>query len=77
MTITEDAIVFKSHIDGSVHTFTPEASVQYQEALGADIIMPLDLCVASDADRPAVEEAVERTSRWAIRCRGAQARTTR
>ena len=72
--ITEDAIVFKSHIDGSVHTFTPEASVQYQEALGADIIMPLDLCVASDADRPAVEEAVERTSRWAIRCRGAQAR---
>ena len=72
--ITEDAIVFRSHIDGSTHSFTPEASVQYQEALGADIIMPLDVCVASDGDKAAVEEALERTSRWAVRCREAHTR---
>jgi queuine tRNA-ribosyltransferase len=65
--ITEDAIVFKSHIDGSTHTFTPEAAIGYQETLGADIIMPLDVCVPSHSDRPAVEAAVERTGRWAAR----------
>jgi queuine tRNA-ribosyltransferase len=72
--ITEDAIVFRSHIDGSMHSFTPEASVRYQEALGADIIMPLDVCVASDAGRVATEEALERTSRWVVRCREAHTR---
>ena len=73
--ITEDAIVFKSHIDGSIHRFTPEAAVRYQEGLGADIIMPLDICVPSDSDRAAVEMAVGRTSRWAARSRRAHCRT--
>jgi queuine tRNA-ribosyltransferase len=67
--ITEDSIVFKSHIDGSLHRFSPEAAVRYQQSLGADIIMPLDICVPSRSDRPAVEAAMERTGRWAIRCR--------
>ena len=69
--ITDDAIVFKSHLDGSAHTFSPEAAIRYQEALGADIIMPLDVCAPSDADEPSVAEAVERTNRWAVRSRQA------
>ena len=66
--ITEEAILFKSHIDGSKHKFSPEAAIRYQEGLGADIIMPLDMCVSADADRVTVEEALERTNRWAKRC---------
>ena len=73
--ITEEAILFKSHIDGSTHRFSPEAAVRYQEHLGADIIMPLDICVASDSEKPAVELAVDRTGRWAARCREAHTRT--
>ena len=73
--ITEDAIVFKSHLDGSIHSFTPEASIRYQESLGADIIMPLDLCVAANAERADVEAAVDQTSRWALRCREAHSRS--
>ena len=72
--ITDDAIVFKSHIDGSVHSFTPEASVRYQEALGADVIMPLDVCLAGDADRRDVAAAVEKTNRWVVRCLEAHTR---
>lgn len=72
--VTEDAIIFKSHIDGSVHTFTPEAAIRHQEAIGADIIMPLDICVPSDSDRPAVDAAVHKTNRWLLRCRDAHAR---
>ena len=41
--ITEDAIIFKSHIDGSEHTFSPEAAIEHQQGIGADIIMPLDI----------------------------------
>ena len=72
--VTEDAIIFKSHIDGSVHTFTPEAAIRHQEAIGADIIMPLDICVPSDSDRPAVDAAVHKTNRWLLRCRDAHSR---
>ena len=73
--ITDDAILFKSHIDGRLHEFSPEASIRYQEQLGADIIMPLDVCPSSDSDREAVEVAVERTSRWASICREAHSRS--
>ncbi len=72
--ITEDAIVFKSHIDGSLHRFSPEAAVRYQEGLGADIIMPLDVCAPAGDDRRSIELAVERTNRWAARCREAHSR---
>ena len=65
--ISEEAIVFKSHLDGSLHTFSPEAAISHQEGLGADIIMPLDVCVPSTSDRTEVEAAVDRTGRWAIR----------
>ena len=65
--ISEEAIVFKSHLDGSLHSFSPEAAISHQEGLGADIIMPLDVCVPSTSDRTEVEAAVDRTGRWAIR----------
>ena len=57
-----------------MHKFTPEATIQYEERLGADIIMPLDMCVSADAERHVVEEAVERTNRWAVRCKEAHTR---
>ena len=67
-TITEEAIVFKSHVDGSMHTFSPESAMEHQRGLGADIVMPLDVCLPSDASRAEVEAALERTGRWAARC---------
>ncbi len=76
-TISEEGIAFKSHIDGSSHLFTPESSVEYQERLGADIIMPLDVCVPADSDRQTAESALARTSRWAVRCLEAHSRIGR
>ncbi|MFN7035571.1 MAG: tRNA guanosine(34) transglycosylase Tgt [Bellilinea sp.] len=71
--IDEDGVTFKSHIDGSVHRFTPEKAVEIQEQLGADIIMAFDEC-APPYDRPYNEEAVRRTHEWAERCLIAQTR---
>ena len=72
--VTEAGVSFKSHVDGSIHTFSPEAATLHQERIGADLIMPLDVCVPSAADRAAVEEAVGRTTRWAERCKAAHTR---
>ena len=72
--IDDDGILFKSHIDGSPHKFTPESTVRAQQRIGADIIMPLDMCVAADASREEVERALERTTRWETRCRQAHTR---
>ena len=69
--IDEDGILFKSHIDGSMHKFTPESTIEAQEKIGADIIMPLDMCVAADSSRETVERALERTTRWEARCKDA------
>ena len=66
--ITEDAIIFKSHIDGSEHTFSPEAAIRHQQGIGADIIMPLDICASADSDYETVDAAVEKTNRWLLRC---------
>ena len=73
--ITKDAIIFKSHIDGSEHTFTPEAAIHHQQRIGADIIMPLDICAPADSDYEAVDEAVDKTNRWLLRCVEAHTRT--
>ena len=72
--ITEDGIVFTSHIDGSVHTFTPESVVGHQERLGSDIAMVLDWCAALPAGRDTLTEAVERTTLWAARSAAARTR---
>jgi queuine tRNA-ribosyltransferase len=71
--IDEDGVTFRSHIDGSLHRFTPESVVDTQESLGADIVMCFDECAPPD-DRAYSERAMERTHRWAERCRHAQTR---
>ncbi len=68
-----DGVTFRSHIDGSLHRFTPESAVASQEALGADIIMCLDEC-PEPFDRKYNEEALARTHAWAARCQAAQRR---
>jgi len=65
--ITEDGVEFQSHIDGSRHFFTPESVVDFQLALGSDIIMPLDECVHYPAARDYVEDSVKLTIKWAKR----------
>ncbi len=67
--VTDDGVLFRSHIDGSEHHLSPEFVVELQERLGADIIMALDECPAQNASIEKMSEAVERTYRWAERCR--------
>lgn len=66
--ITDEGVTFRSHIDGSQHTITPELAIQYQELLGADIIMVLDECVGHDENREKVYTGMVRTHHWAERC---------
>jgi queuine tRNA-ribosyltransferase len=67
-------VTFRSHIDGSEHFLTPELVVQYQETLGADIIMVLDECSAYGDSLEKVQPAMLRTHQWAERCQKAQKR---
>jgi queuine tRNA-ribosyltransferase len=69
----DNGVTFRSHIDGSEHVFTPEVAIDIQEALGADIIMCLDVCT-EPTDRAHNEQALARTHAWAARCRAAQRR---
>jgi queuine tRNA-ribosyltransferase len=71
--VDKDGVTFRSHLDGSEHRFTPEIAISIQEQLGADIIMCFDEC-ASPLDRDYSQQAMERTHRWAERCREAQTR---
>ncbi len=71
--IDDDGVTFKSHIDGSLHRFTPEKSVTIQEALGADIIMAFDEC-PPPLDRDYNRRALDRTHAWAARCQAAKTR---
>jgi queuine tRNA-ribosyltransferase len=72
--VTDDGVTFQSHIDGSTHFITPETAIEIEEALGADIIMALDQCVALPADREAVREGARRTTLWAERCQASRRR---
>jgi queuine tRNA-ribosyltransferase len=69
--IDDASVTFRSIYDGSKHVFTPERAMAEQQALGADIVMCLDQCPPGTASFSEVEEAVERTSRWAERCKRA------
>ena len=71
--LSDAGVRFRSHLDGSQHEFTPENVVAFQEALGVDVAMALDVCVKLPASREQVGEAVRRTTLWARR--GAAART--
>ncbi|MFC1979512.1 tRNA guanosine(34) transglycosylase Tgt [Chloroflexota bacterium] len=66
--VSDEGVVFRSHIDGSQHHITPELIIQFQEALGADIIMTLDECPACDDSFEKVQRAMHRTHRWTERC---------
>jgi len=72
--VSDDGVIFRSHIDGSQHLITPELAIQFQEALGADIIMALDECPAYNDSSEKVQKAVSRTYQWADRCQRAQKR---
>ncbi|MEE8194379.1 MAG: tRNA guanosine(34) transglycosylase Tgt [Dehalococcoidales bacterium] len=72
--VTDEGVTFRSHIDGSQHSITPELAIEFQQALGADIIMVLDECPPSDAAFERVQRAMVRTNGWAERCRRAQGR---
>ncbi len=72
--VSDQGVTFRSHIDGSQHFLTPERVMQYQVALGADIIMVLDECPAYGDSPEKVREAMMRTHRWAERCQQAQER---
>jgi queuine tRNA-ribosyltransferase len=72
--ISDEGVTFRSHIDGSEHFITPELDMQYQETLGADIIMVLDVCPSFQEKPERVREAMERTHRWAERCLKAHTR---
>ncbi|MEE9583285.1 MAG: tRNA guanosine(34) transglycosylase Tgt [Dehalococcoidales bacterium] len=72
--VTDEGVTFRSHIDGSQHSITPELAIEFQQALGADIIMVLDECPPSDAAFERVQRAMVRTNEWAERCRRAQGR---
>jgi queuine tRNA-ribosyltransferase len=71
--LDDDGVRFRSHLDGSEHHFTPENVVAFQETLGVDIAMALDVCVKLPASSEEIEEAVRRTTLWAER--GAAARS--
>lgn len=71
--LDDDGVTFRSHIDGSAHRFTPERVMEIEQALGADIAMVLDEC-AEPLDRAYNERALDRTHRWAERCREAHTR---
>jgi queuine tRNA-ribosyltransferase len=74
--VDDEGVTFRSHLDGSLHRFTPEHAVAVQEALGSDIAVALDQPVPPAASsRELVTDATERTHRWAERSLAAHART--
>jgi queuine tRNA-ribosyltransferase len=66
--VSEEGVIFQSHLDGSSHFLTPEKVVEIQKTLGTDIAMVLDECVSYPSPYDYVKASVEQTSRWAKRC---------
>jgi queuine tRNA-ribosyltransferase/7-cyano-7-deazaguanine tRNA-ribosyltransferase len=67
VTVTEDGVHFRSHLDGSRHFFTPELSIRVQRELGADMILAFDECTSPLHDEEYTRASMERTHRWARR----------
>src|SRR5210317_843681 len=67
--VEDHGVIFRSHIDGSRHTFTPESVMEVERALGADVIMAFDECPPGGATREQAQEANRRTLAWLERCR--------
>ncbi|WP_448382257.1 tRNA guanosine(34) transglycosylase Tgt [Desulfosoma sp.] len=72
--IDEDGVTFQSHIDGSRHRITPERCMEIQDLLGSDIAMCFDECTPYPVSREYARASMERTLRWARRCREAHKR---
>ncbi|MHC1733269.1 MAG: tRNA guanosine(34) transglycosylase Tgt [Bacteroidales bacterium] len=66
--LTEEGAIFRSHIDGSKHLFTPEGVIDIQRAIGADIIMAFDECAPYPCDHAYAKKSMELTHRWLDRC---------
>lgn len=66
--VDDDGVTFKSHLDGSMHRFTPEVSMQVQHQIGADIMFAFDECTTLMNTRGYQERSLERTYAWAERC---------
>jgi queuine tRNA-ribosyltransferase len=73
--VDEEGVTFRSHLDGSVHRFTPEHAIAVQEALGSDVAVAFDQPVYPSSPRPVVADATGRTHRWAERSLAAHARS--
>jgi queuine tRNA-ribosyltransferase len=77
VTIAEEGVTFRSHLDGSKQFLSPERATEIQLALGADVIMAFDECPPSLADRAYHERSLARTQRWLVRCAEAWASGSR
>lgn len=75
--VDDDGVTFKSHLDGSMHRFTPEVSMQVQHQIGADIIFAFDECTTLLNTREYQERSLDRTYEWAIRCVAEHEKLTR
>src|SRR5215472_2934607 len=65
--LSEEGVTFKSHLDGSAHSLTPESVMQVESELGSDIMLPLDICAEYPCAYDAAKDAMGRTHRWAER----------
>lgn len=72
--VTEDGVTFRYEVDGKPTVLTPERSMEIQQALGADVAMVFDECIAFGTDRTYAEASVDRTTRWEARCKEAHTR---
>ncbi len=73
--IHEEGVDFRSHLDGSKKFISPEISMEIQEALGSDIMMAFDECCPYPSTYEYTKKSMERTTRWAIRCKDAHKTT--
>jgi queuine tRNA-ribosyltransferase len=73
--VMQEGIAFRSHIDGSNHFLTPEDLIRIETNIGADIIMPLDVCTAVPTDYEGAREAAKITNEWAMRSKNAWERS--
>ena len=71
-TLSEDGVEFRSHVDGSLHTFTPESVMAIEHNLGADVIMQFDHVIPGQSDETVARDASERSIRWLSRCLAAR-----
>ena len=67
--ITDEGVTFRSHLDGSLHTLSPETSIEIQQALGSDIMMCFDECTPYPAERGYAAKSMTLSMAWAARCK--------